>query len=794
MTSRSLFFKLMKEDLKRKLWAVGLAFLSFFFWMPVSAAMGISQLKQNLEQWIQMGTVFENGTVTAQQRYQSLLLNLVPDILGFRNVLVAMTVGGAAIVLAITGFMYLHSRKQVDFYHSIPVRREVLFAVKYIDGFLIVLSMYLLNLILAVCVFAANGVGLSVTAVPALTAMAVHMVGFLLNYGLMTIAVILTGNFFVSILGGFVLFAYIPAVLSLVQGLMYLFFVTVNMRNFPISQWMIHSSPIAYYTWLVGLGAGEKLTDYGSLMGNAGAALLAAVLMAAAAMVLYKKRPSESSGKAMAFRITKAPIKILIVSPVTICAAVLFWNAYYSIPWSVFGFVLGLVITHGIIEIIYHFDFRKLFANPAHMGICAVLALAVIGVFRFDLVGYDTYLPKESQFESASIYGYGLRDWIDYGLPVKSADGSGYQWSYMDGANYAASNMAVTDYSVISAIAGSGIETAEKSRENRIFNRWDSGYDEDGYWVSLEVGYRLKNRKQVFRTYSVNLSSVRDEFDRMYEAAEYKSGVYPVLSYQEDSLNGVYETNGTGIERVDMDPEMIKELLSAYKEELTALTFEERADTTPVTSLRFLTIAEYDYLKQVTASRTPNFVGDFSLNDMSEVNFFPVYPSFTKTLGLLREAGSRTAEATAPADVDRIEIYYGYSGTRPDSYGESAVKAAESEITQTFVQVEYSQAMGQSVYVIENDGSPEALEKIKEILDASANSSMARLNGLQFMDYSFDIRVYLKKTQPDSRVDEQYEGRAFKGGQVPEALRMISGYDEEDAGWKSISYGLNGQN
>ena len=40
MTSRNLFFKLMKEDLKRRLWAIGFSVLALFFAMPMAAAMG----------------------------------------------------------------------------------------------------------------------------------------------------------------------------------------------------------------------------------------------------------------------------------------------------------------------------------------------------------------------------------------------------------------------------------------------------------------------------------------------------------------------------------------------------------------------------------------------------------------------------------------------------------------------------------------------------------------------------------------------------------------------------------
>lgn len=51
-----------------------------------------------------------------------------------------MVVGAAAMILGLTGFLYLHSKKQIDFYNSLPVKREMLFAVKFLDGFLIILA------------------------------------------------------------------------------------------------------------------------------------------------------------------------------------------------------------------------------------------------------------------------------------------------------------------------------------------------------------------------------------------------------------------------------------------------------------------------------------------------------------------------------------------------------------------------------------------------------------------------------------------------------------------------------
>ncbi|MCI7795694.1 MAG: ABC transporter permease, partial [Lachnospiraceae bacterium] len=156
MTSKSLFFKLMKEDLKRKIWAVGLAFLSFFFWMPVSAAMNISELLKKFDRWSAEGVTFGDG-ITAAIRFEEQLRDIVSETVGTANVMNATTIVVAAIVMALTGFMYLHSKKQMDFYHSVPVRREILFAVRYLNGILIVAVCYLINLMFACGVLMING-------------------------------------------------------------------------------------------------------------------------------------------------------------------------------------------------------------------------------------------------------------------------------------------------------------------------------------------------------------------------------------------------------------------------------------------------------------------------------------------------------------------------------------------------------------------------------------------------------------------------------------------------------------
>ena len=792
MTSRNLFFKLMREDLKRKIWAIGLAFLSFFFWMPVNAAMSVSDLQQTYSRWIANGTTFGEG-ITAESRYAERLLGIVETTIGMQNVLNVASIAVAAIVMALTGFLYLHSRKQVDFYHSIPVKREMIFTVKYLNGILIVLSMYLLNMFLAMGILAVNRVDISVLLPTGLMAFLVHAGGYLINYGLMVIAVVLTGNFFISILGGIVLFAYGPAIIALIQGLMYLFFETINLRGVSMEQMMVNASPLPYYIETVIDGAERELAQYGQLIGSVGVMAWVGVVMALVAMFLYRKRPSESTGKAMAFAITKAPIKILLVVPITIAASLLFWNIYFSIPWAVFGFVMGLVVTHAIVEILYHFEFTKLFSNLHHMGLSAVLALAVIAVFRFDLVGYDSYKPTEKEFESASIHAASIRDNQDYGMPYYyESNGNSHQsWRYISTDQYVIDHMKYTDYEVVSKLADAGIAEAMRIRDDKYANV-DHIY-EKGFWTTLEIGYNLTNGKTVYRNYYVNVTELREAFDRMYENAEYKQGVVPVLSYKIENITGIYESHDSNIQEVHVDDTLRAEILEAYKEEMIALTLEERSKETPVTSLRFLTVAEHEYIRVISHEKNPNYTGDFRLEDMNYVNFFPVYPSFKKTLSLLAEAGIDDLGPVDADDVLRIEItgdYYvdenAYYDAPVPYYEERMDVMMQSSVYPVTVAAED----GIRTITLEDDGTKEARECMKQVLNSGVNWELAQLNGLQPLEHGISVHVYMRDVNEGRNFNNQEFVRyTFKADQIPQFVKDAYDYDNRLS--KNVSYGLN---
>lgn len=786
MTSRNLFFKLIKEDLKRRIWAVCLAFLSFFFFMPVAAAMGLSRINQMAEQWLAQGTTFGNGITTEMQRYAR-ILSLAENVVGMENVMIPLIVGTAAIVLGLTGFSWLHSKKKVDFYHSIPVRRELIFAVKYLDGILIVFSMYLLNLLFAVGIFAMNGFGIGLTFLPGMITMLVHLVNYILMYTVVLIAVVMTGNFFISILGTIVFYSYVPLFTTLLMGLSYMFFETASISDDYWGNIMLHGSPISYYAYLLGQGNDMEMSQYFMILPKLAFPLLVAIALMVFCLLLYRLRPSEAAGKAMAFRLTKAPIKILLVVPFTISISLLFWNIYYSMGWAVFGFLFGLVITHCMMEIIYHFDFKKLFSNAPCIAVCAVLSLAVIGIYRFDVIGYDRYLPAEKRFESASMYFGNLNDWVDCGIPVKDDDG-GMSWDYLYDSSYVKSNMKVTDYEAVRAIAEAGIANAIEDKEEKLRTTGDYWYvneDDGSYWTYVEMGYHLKNGRTVSRRYDVNVTQLRETFDRIYTTAEYKKGTYPVLSYQNDNVTGLYYLKNYKIREVRADEKIRAEILEAYKEELTALTLDERAKETPVAALRFLTIAEREYISQISKQRYPEINGGFRLEDMRRVNFYPVYPSFTKTIALLEKAGIDVSAMPELSDIEQIEIL-----SPSYVFRESSTEAhAEAEYETVSTQY-YDSDIGNQVKQIKND-TEENAKLIGEILNSVIDQDMTYMNGLQRYDTSVQVHVFLKSANEDrNSEDREYDVYYFKYGEIPESVKKLIGFD--DSIYNNMSYGLNG--
>ena len=267
MTSANSFCKLLWEDVKRRAWAAALLVMIFFFALPVH----LSLILENAEntryyQYNNWEPLVLDGTIS-QAEYEARVLacktEAVAGELQFGNGLTAFLMIAAAVVVGAASFSYLHNRRKTDFYHSIPVRREMLFGAAFAGGILLVAAAYLLNLCLAAAVAGSAGVGIGSLAGPMVRGYFLNLLYFGLNYAVVTAAMMLTGHTVVGILATGVLFFFMPCVMVVLESYCNTFFITATGSSWGSMRMIFdvgerYLSPVAAYVTAIGWeSAGE---------------------------------------------------------------------------------------------------------------------------------------------------------------------------------------------------------------------------------------------------------------------------------------------------------------------------------------------------------------------------------------------------------------------------------------------------------------------------------------------------------------------------------------------------------
>ena len=472
MTSGNLFSKLMREDCKRRTWAFALVFLAFFFILPIGLALAMEDAA-NTQYYVYNGyRDFVQDPSMPLAVYQEKLLELKTKVVlsqaEFGNGMVVFLMMAAAVVMGVSGFSYLHNRKKVDFYHSIPVRRELIYSARYMGGILIVGVSYLINLILMFGVALAYGVGTPGIAGAMAGGLALNMLFFLLMYAAVVIAMMMTGNMVVGILASGVFFFFLPAVMLLLEGYCEIFFVTTARNAWtsdgsPFMWGMKYLSPFSVYITALDWKLDEIIKHVPELICS-GFGVLALFFLG---MQLYRIRPSESAGKAMAFKRTMAPIRILLVLGCGLAGGLFFWAMQSRLRWGLFGTVVFTILTHCIVEIIYHFDFKKLFGRKLQLVLCLGAGVLVFLSFRYDWYGYDSYLPAADEVVSASLELDIDSGWLNNRSVLQNDQGE-YELDYKPAYENIEEDMKLTDMDLVMPLAKEGRRSALLGRDERL--------------------------------------------------------------------------------------------------------------------------------------------------------------------------------------------------------------------------------------------------------------------------------------------------------------------------------------
>lgn len=591
MTSKNSFFKLMKEDLRQQLWCIVLSCIVFLLPLPIYVGMMLSN---------------DHG-----------LYDITLDLAGAMSKenfwLIMVTVFGA-LVCAVSGFGYLFSKKKVDFFHSLPVKRERLFAVRYLNGVLIYLVPYLAMLLINVVIIAVNGKMKTAIWSVLLEGLVVHLLGFLVLYTVFILCVTMVGNIVVF---------------------------------FAVSGWMLSITLVALllYTWFE-----EQFFDTYSFMGDAFAEriyslrflcpgyfyfvevfeargdtllwqqLLYVIVLIVIALVVYRIRSSEGAGKAIAFPVLKPVIRVSIEVLAGGCLGMMFYNAADSnqaFPgWMIFGVVLGVVLSHILVQSVFYYDVRKCLKGKLSMLACVAVTAGFVLIMRYDVFGYDTYLPKEKKIESV-------------GIEVNDLDG--YRGAYiytLEGGKHVSEveDMKLTDISAIYPYLEALVADSEAYYDyDSELNKWNSATKEQGVaYISVRVVYRLKNGKEVYRDYMAK-GLREDLFRSVFESEEFKETHYAdVYTVQPEQLQFVTVRHAMSEVSMNLSLAEKEQLLQLLRSDITAQTLSEKLHTLPVAIL------------ELYAEVPDSMERGLTYNNSHTV---PLYASCAGTLNFLAERG-----------------------------------------------------------------------------------------------------------------------------------------------------------
>jgi len=348
-------------------------------------------------------------------------------------------------------------------------------------------------------------------------------------------------------------------------------------------------------------------------------AVMAAILVVLSRQ-LYKKRPSEAAGNALAFPYVGDIIRFLIVIPSGLFFGILFsaMGVMSSIFWLYFGTIVGAVLAHGFMEVVFHFDIKAAVGKKIQLLASMILLFCVVNIFCFDIFGYDSYVPEEKDLEEIAYFinigeyenNYQLLDKDGVPVAVSGQDGDIYENGSISLASEHGSAFVVQE--IVSSSVGPRPSNssyyvyreeyqmnASKTKEtgpilaliHGHMKETDSqmtGYS-NGRDVQMIVSYGLKNGRTVYRTYLMDRAVVEKYYKPVYDTDYGKEVLFPYrnLSGEEVKLVKIQtpfmrETN------LELTQEEIKELARCYREDILNLSFKELLNAQYIAEAEFV--------------------------------------------------------------------------------------------------------------------------------------------------------------------------------------------------------------
>lgn len=506
MTYQASSNKFFKNDLKQRLWAIILMFVIFVIMEPMSLFMTI----ENLELYNEA----------------SYLPTAISDYLSYRYAANGVYGLIAGFVMAFLCFYYLYSKSAVDFYHSLPIKRQKVYLYKIIIGVCFGAAILIICAALSFAIVAAKGYLTARVAGELMITSLKGLACYLIAFTSCTLAIMLTGTIAVGIIGGVILTT-LPSLVSwLADGYMSLCFSTYHPYLDRITPGNVLLNPLRILDITI-------INDNYPLLFIM--VLIEVIVCLFIGMLLFVKRPSESVSKSISFKWAKPVIRIplVILAALTGGLYVSYTASALAEYWYWAAFVGTGILAHVILEIVFEQEIKGVIRHPiqfvAGMALAAIISVSML----YDWFGYDSYIPKEDKLQSTSVRLMNIESDINMYKPNEFGE-----WNYNRNDDFYDKVICDKDVAIrladfyISKLDKSG--SAIKRHVESLSGDSEISYTECQYVIC----YHLNSGRDVYRSYSAEIEDIYEDVALVYENESYKEFIYELSPEIKSLLKG----------------------------------------------------------------------------------------------------------------------------------------------------------------------------------------------------------------------------------------------------------------
>ncbi len=706
-------FSLQKELIRRRGIVAALSFLYFFVADIIGLVLVLSNRK---EQFARLLARTVNPDV---EGFRIETMNVVSGYLGVRTGLASIVLVIAA-VLALEGFSYLFSAKQLDFYESQPVLRKKRFFAICLNSLLIYLVPAALGMAGACGILAAEKLLTPVLLADLWIGLFRTVLLFAAVFSVTLCAVMMSGNVVMAGILTFFLMVIEPIGAVVLDSLKNMYYSTYVSEGFAR---MLHLSPVADYfqafsrlsrwVFLSQLRRGTA-ASFSALVFKAAwkrdlKLVIFTIVLTGFSYYLYKKRRNETAGENIIYPVMRPVLKFVCAVIGSLCCFVLARDIFgigRTTRTGILVLAVSTVIICCIAEVVYARNIRALFHKAWQIPIAAAVSFMILAVFHYDLTGFDSYVPDPSKVASGAFW-------------VSPPECEFYVNGVFDGNLDRFGSMTLTDTQAVCELGRLGQETCCAGQSDELFNGVTVPGSYGQGWNG-QVLYRLNSGREVRRRIILPYDTDPALLDRLTGSKEYRDGVFRL----NEMLDGLPE--GTVpelylesiLESVPVPGEYYPAVIEAYRKDLESYCYSAASKDDIRASLQL----------NISFADGQQYAG----------GMLWIFSSFENTIRVLEDAVGFPVDPSPEELAETIESVTVWH----HDYTAQEAAAAVMEPKMIAPTAEYDPAYHQKkVYT-----DP---EQIKEILQAAYYSNFPLLwkNEQEFWDRNYEVTIQYKDQQ-----------------------------------------------